>query len=162
MYKECLIIVDVQKGFINEFTKEIPKKVEKLQYEYKYVIITQFINKKNSPFHLILKWFRFAPTSKDIELAFIPRKNNVLLLRKYKYSCVSNKLVKFLKEKKINEVHICGIDTDICVSKCAVDLFELNIKPVVLSNFCASHGGINYHNCGLSILRRYIGKDNIR
>ena len=40
----CLLIIDVQKGFINKHTKHIPKLVEDEQNKYENVYITQFFN----------------------------------------------------------------------------------------------------------------------
>lgn len=67
-----------------------------------------------------------------------------------------------LDKYNIEEVHICGIDTDICVMKCAVDLFKAGRIPIILKDYCASHGGNEFHQSALSILRRYIGTKQIR
>lgn len=34
MTNNALLIIDVQKGFINEYTRELPGKIEKLQNNY--------------------------------------------------------------------------------------------------------------------------------
>lgn len=155
----CLLIVDVQKGFINDFTKHIPPLVENIQYKYKHLIVTRFYNPENSFYRKLLKWNRFDIYSDDFSLAFNVRKD-ALIIDKSVYSCVSLELLKWLKNRNINEVHIAGIDTDICVTKCAVDLFENDIKPVVISNLCASYAGIEAHKMGLLTLtlERFIGQ----
>jgi len=158
--KKCLLIIDVQVGFINNFTKHIPTKVEKLQYEYKYVYITRFYNKEKSFYRKLLKWNRFSKDSDDFELAFKP-KTNSKIIDKSIYSCINEDFLKELKKFNIDEIDICGIDTDICVTKCSVDLFENNIIPKVLANYCASHAGIENHLSALKILKRYIGKEQI-
>jgi len=38
----------------------------------------------------------------------------------------------------MERVFIHGIDTDMCVLKIAMDLFDLGIEPVVLTDCCAS------------------------
>jgi hypothetical protein len=45
--------------------------------------------------------------------------------------------------------------------KTAVDAFERNLTPVVISDACGSHAGVDVHNAGLLILERFIGKDQI-
>ncbi len=40
----CLLVVDVQKGFINDNSKHIPALIEKVQNDYDYLIATQFHN----------------------------------------------------------------------------------------------------------------------
>ena len=67
-----------------------------------------------------------------------------------------------LRRQGVSKVDVCGIDTDICVTKCAVDLFENGIEPRVLQDHCASHAGTKTHEDALSILGRYIGRDQIR
>jgi len=159
--KNCLIIVDVQNGFINDFTKHIPPLVERSQYEYDFVIATRFFNPEQSFFRTLIKWNQFSPGSEEINLAFKTRED-ALIIDKPIYTCVSLELINWLKNRNISIVYICGIDTDICVTKCAVDLFENSIEPVVLSNMCASHAGEGAHRNSLSTLKRYIGKSQVR
>lgn len=159
--KSCLLIVDVQNGFINESTKHVPSLVEAAQMEYDYIVATRFFNPENSFFRTLIKWERFSPGSDDIPLAFSVRKD-ALIIDKPRYTCVSDKFIGWLCERNITVVHVCGIDTDICVTKCAVDLFENGIEPVVLSALCASHAGKDAHQNALSTLKRYIGKSQVR
>ena len=156
----CLLITDVQKGFINKFTEHIPKFVEKLQFEYETVLATRFFNKDGSFYHDLIKWHRFSKDSKDTELAFKIR-SDAIVIEKHIYTCINVNFIKLLRSRNISEVHICGIDTDICVTKCAVDLFENNIVPVVLSKYCASTAGLDAHKNALKTLARYIGKSQI-
>lgn len=157
---ECLLIVDVQVGFINEFTVHIPKLVEKLQNNYKYVYITKFFNKKNSFYRKLIKWERFDIESEDFQLAFNPVKH-AIILNKSIYSCVNEDFIQDLNNKNITEIDICGIDTDICVTKCAVDLFEQNIIPFVLADYCGNNAGIEANMTAFNTLNRFIGKSQV-
>lgn len=158
--KKVLLIVDVQNGFINEKTKHIPFLVEKLQYSYDFVIATRFINLPDSPYRRLIKWSHLSPGTDEVELAFKP-KEDVIIIDKYIYSCVDDYFMRLLMDQKIDSVDICGIDTDICVTKCAVDLFERNITPFVLKDYCATHANSDIQNSALVILSRYIGKSQI-
>ena len=157
---KALLIVDVQNGFVNEKTKHIPMLVEKLQYNYDLVIATRFINLPDSPFRRLIKWEHLSPDTDEIELAFKP-KEGVVVIDKYIYSCIDEPFLRLLKDKGIEAVDICGIDTDICVTKCAVDLFERNITPYVLKDYCATHADADVQESALIILARYIGKTQI-
>lgn len=157
---QALLIVDVQSGFVNEKTKRIPMLVEKLQYDYDLVIATRFINLPNSPYRKLIKWNHLSPETNEIELAFKP-KDGVVIIDKYIYSCIDERFMLLLKENGIDAVDICGIDTDICVTKCAVDLFERNITPYVLKDYCATHADADIQEAALVILARYIGKSQI-
>ena len=55
-----------------------------------------------------------------------------------------------------------GIDTDMCVLKCAMDLFDLGLEPVVWADCCASTAGLQAHLAGLAILGRNIGAHQLR
>ena len=158
--QNALLIVDVQNGFINDKTKHIPTLVEKLQDNYNLVIATRFINLLDSPYRRLIKWDHLSPESDEIELAFKP-KEGTIILDKYIYSCIDDSFVSLLKENDIDAIDICGIDTDICVTKCAVDLFERNITPFVLKDYCATHADAEIQKSALIILARYIGKSQI-
>lgn len=129
--------------------------------DYCYVIATRFFNPENSFYRKLIGWDRFSLGSEDIPLAFSARKD-ALIIDKPTYTCVSDSFISWLNERDISAVHVCGIDTDICVTKCAVDLFERGIEPVVLSGLCASHAGEDAHPNALNTLRRYIGRSQVR
>lgn len=157
---KALLIVDVQNGFVNEKTKHIPALVERLQYDYDLVIATRFINLPDSPYRRLIKWEHLSPETNEIELAFKP-KGDAIIIDKNIYSCIDDSFLNLLKEKGIEAVDICGIDTDICVTKCAVDLFERNMTPYVLRDYCATHADADIQEAALVILARYIGKSQI-
>ena len=159
--KNCLLIVDVQNGFINASTKHIPPLVESAQHKYDYVVATRFFNPENSFFRTLIKWNRLAFGSSDFHLAFNPRKD-ALIIDKPAYTCVSESFINWLNERDVSVVYVCGMDTDICVTKCAVDLFERGIEPVVLSELCASYAGKSAHKNALKTLRRYIGESQVK
>lgn len=53
-----LLVVDVQTGFINDFTHHIPQRVVRLieQKTYSPVLFTRFINSLEGPYTRLLKW----------------------------------------------------------------------------------------------------------
>lgn len=157
---KCLLIIDVQNGFINAHTKHIPKLVEELQGEYANVFVTRFFNKQNSFYRTLIKWHRLGRDSVDFNLAFVPR-DDAIIIDKNVYSCVTAEFLEQLSQKNIKQVDVCGIDTDTCVTKCAVDLFEANIKPQILARYCASHAGKTAHKNALDTLGRFIGREQV-
>lgn len=155
-----LLIIDVQNGFINDATRHIPARVEDLARRYDAVIVTRFINREGSAHRRLIHWDRFAPGSEDTPLAFAPPEG-AAMIEKYTYSCVDAGFRARLEVLGAEEVHICGIATDNCVLKCAVDLFESGFRPVVLADACASHAGADYHRWALKILKRMIGIEQV-
>lgn len=55
---EPLLIVDVQPGFINEFTHHIPQRVTRLiqRDQYAPLLFTRFINETHGPYQRFLNW----------------------------------------------------------------------------------------------------------
>ena len=60
-----------------------------------------------------------------------------------------------IKEKAF----LAGMNTDSCVLKIAVDLFENGIIPIVLSNYCASNNGKESHEADLKCLSKFVEKN---
>ena len=58
MSKNALLIIDVQKYYINEHTKDIPRKIENFikQNSFDFVLFTKFVNHKNSNMYKVFKW----------------------------------------------------------------------------------------------------------
>ena len=157
----ALLIVDVQEGFINDSTRYVVRAVEELQARYEHIFATRFINGVDSPHRNLIDWHRFGEGSRDTKLAFrVSPKAEII--DKTTYTCVNPDFLANLRNREISEVHICGIDTDVCVMKCAVDLFENGIRPIVLSKASASHAGDAHHQAALLILRRLIGARQIQ
>ena len=92
--------------------------------------------------------------------AFQPTDNEIII-DKYIYTCVTADFLEDLRTKGIEEVAICGIDIDVCVSACAIGLFENGIGPILLSEACASHAGPEYHQAALRRLPLLIGRNHI-
>ena len=147
MKRIALLIIDVQKSAVGK--SKLPQKIEQLQQQYEYVFVSQFKNHK-SPLLKLMNWKGYD----DESLAFIPVEN-ALIFNKKGYSSYLPKM------KKFSEIHLCGFDTDACIYKTALDLIEHGIRPVVLKDFCFSSNK-TFHQMGLKLLRRNIGKENIQ
>ena len=160
MSGNTLIVVDAQTGFVNEHTRHVVPVVERLQHGYDRIYATRFVNAGASPYRKFLGWRRFGARSADAALAFRPAPHAVIVEKRV-YSCVSEALLRDLRDRGAAAVSLCGIDTDACVPVSAVDLFQRGIRPVVLSQACASHAGPEYHKAGLRLLERLVGRRQI-
>lgn len=163
--KKILICVDVQEGFARSpQTREIANKIVNLtnKHYFDYIIATQFIN-KNRAFANIIKWNHLK---NENEIKFVSGLRYDLVEKKHRYTCVDSKFIKILKtvndEVIPTEVYICGMDTDCCVYKIAIDLFERGIRPIIISDYCQSNGGSKSHTAGLTVLKRNIGGEQIK
>jgi nicotinamidase-related amidase len=160
-----LLVVDVQRGFINDFTQHIPVRVKRLieKGEFSPILFTLFVNEPDSPYQRLLDWHGCAaPPEMDMaeELAGLADEANVY--RKHGLTGLPDDLAGRLRQEAFSEVNVVGIDTDMCVLKIAMDVFDLGIEPVVLVDCCASTAGLQAHLAGLAILSRNIGPHQLR
>ena len=78
------------------------------------------------------------------------------IIDKYIYTLFTPEGTRLVAERGWTDLYVCGIDTDICVLKTAVDAFEQNLTPWILKDACASHSGPEAHTAGLFIAERFI------
>ncbi|MDV6332283.1 isochorismatase family cysteine hydrolase [Asticcacaulis sp. 201] len=157
---QVLLVIDVQNGFVTPQSEHVVRPLENLQYEFDYVIFTKFYNPDPSPFRKFVGYDRMKQHSAQTDLTLQPRDDAVIISRPL-YSGVTEALLVRLKTWGMREVFIAGIATDSSVLKTAIDLFELNIRPWVLQDLCASDKGADFHDAGLKILGNMIGPQHI-
>jgi nicotinamidase-related amidase len=160
-----LVIVDVQRGFMNEFTHHIPERVERLvaRGQYDPLLFTRFVNVPDSPYHRFLDWHEaVGPPDTELVPEIVRFVGRGRVFEKRGYTGLPEELGQHLCEVAAEEVTIVGIDTDMCVLKIAMDVFDLGIRPIVLTDCCASTLGAASHLAGLAVLSRNIGPQQLR
>jgi nicotinamidase-related amidase len=162
---EPLLVVDVQRGFINDYTRHLPGRIRRLieTGDFAPVLYTRFVNAPGSPYQSLLQWHACAePPETDLveELEALAEADSVFT--KEGLTGVPDKLAERLRREHIPQISVVGIDTDMCVLKVALDVFDLGIEPVVLVDCCASTAGLQAHLAGLAILSRNIGPHQLR
>lgn len=159
----CLVIIDVQKGFMsNDETLKIPFKIKTLvsKRSFDHIVCTQFYNEIGSPYDKLMGWLKLTDDiSQEIPPEILEISERVF--KKPIYSCFTEEFEKYIKENKINKLYFVGIDIDCCILKSATDSFERNIPLEVLSNYCASNGGDRSFDAALTVMTRMIGNNNI-
>ena len=98
-------------------------------------------------------------TSKQQEIAIDTKQYKII--DKRIYTALNKELEEYLSKNNIDEIYLCGFDTDACVQKTAIDLFENNYNVYVLKDYCMSHKGVELHNVIINNLCRLIGRDKI-
>lgn len=71
-------------------------------------------------------------------------------------------LADYLRQQNIERIFIVGIDTDMCVLKIAMDIFDIGVEPIIFTDCCASTAGLQAHLAGLAVLSRNIGAQRLR
>jgi nicotinamidase-related amidase len=160
MSNTALIIVDIQHGFVNEHGAALPARVEALQKQYNHIAACRFFNPENSPFRSLMGWHKMPMGSADAELAFTPDAH-CFVYDKPEYTALTVELMDWLETNDIGRVHVCGINTEVCVLHTATDLFLEGFDVFVLKDLCASARGDAYHEGGLLAIRHCIGDDRL-
>ena len=164
---KALIVIDAQKYFLNKWTEpkvkpilnNIKNYLDVNLQKYSLIYFTIFRNDKNSPSWLISGW-KDCTRSPDIdlfdELKNFTNKNNVVY-KNILSAAKKPQIIEALKENKVQEVHLCGFDTDCCVLATAYDLFDLGLKPVILENLTWSTSKDKLHNAAIKMVNKNIG-----
>ena len=122
--------------------------------------VTKCINDNESPYTKILNWN--ALTKKEDQEIVVDIPPNAKIITKNCYG-ISDEVIKRLKDLKITEMEICGTDSDACCLAISFNLFDNSIKPIILSDLCASSSrNKNIHYNALEIMKRQFGKDNVK
>ena len=161
--KKALIVIDVQKYFLNDETKPVVQKIHDYIFaqanNYSSIYFTIFRNDAKSPLWNILEWKGCTGSpNTDIcdEIKEFTNSKNLF----YKNILSAAKVPQIhdeLLNNKISELHLCGFDTDCCVLATAYDLFDQGIKPVILENLTWSTSEEKLHTPALQIIKRNIG-----
>ena len=158
--ESLLLVIDLQNNFVNDLTENIPDKVKMLLESKRFdnVVFTKFINDENSQFYNVLD---YRGCIKESDRAIVVDTGNAKIIEKNFYTAYNDELVKYIKDNNINTIYLCGIDTDACVLKTALDLFENNYDVKVIEDCSMSHSGKEYHDWAIMMLQKLIGKQNI-
>lgn len=165
--KNILLVVDMQNGFAQkEHTKELVNNIKKLLEReiFDVVIGTRFLNSDNSMYEKLFGWSKLK-MEHEIAIPDELEKHMDYIEDKYIYNCVNPSFMQRLCQLNDGEVpqniFIIGVDTDCCVLAAATSLFENNIRPIVLTQYCNSNGGTESHLAGIRCLERLIGEKQL-
>ena len=165
--KKILVVVDMQKGFLKkEHTRQLSEKLEKVLESkiFDVVIGTRFLNAPNSMYEKLFQW-KELETEEERAIPENLQKYMDYIEDKYIYNCVHAGFIQRLCQLNDGslpeKVFVAGVDTDCCVLTIVTSLFEHNIRPIVLTQYCASNGGKDSHNAGLLCMKRLIGEKQL-
>lgn len=165
--KKILLIIDMQNGFLeSEHTKNLIPKIEELlkTNTFDIVIGTRFLNSPNSIYEKIFQWKKLE-TEEETSIPEELLTYMDYVEDKFIYNCVHTSFLQRLCQlndgQLPTQVYLAGVDTDCCVLSIAASLFEHNIRPIVLTEYCASNGGRESHNAGILCMKRLIGETQL-
>ena len=162
---DLLLVVDVQKGFIDEKCHHIIPNIEKLINAFngagKLVVFTRFINRTGSEYERFIHWSKLKEYP-EIDIIDDLKKYAIKVFDKTHYTPFLPPFELFLKQNNVSRIFICGVATDSCVMKSAIDSFEHGIEPIVAIDASYTDEGEEAHNAGLLIISLNIGKEQLK
>jgi nicotinamidase-related amidase len=165
--KAVLVVVDVQNGFVREKSQHVVPVIRDLAERWQRaggdLVFTRYLNPPGSTFERLIHWTRLrdapetdiAPELQDVA------EQATAVVDKTIYSLFTEEGARLVEEHGWTDLYICGIATESCVLKTAVDAFERDLTPWVLRDASASHAGPEVHEAGLLVTLRFIGKDQL-
>lgn len=165
--KPVLVVVDVQNGFVRDASKHVVPVIRDLVERWYAgggdVVFTRYLNFPGSNFERLIHWSKLQASPEiDIvdELAPLAQRATAVV-DKTIYSLFNDEGTALVRERGWTDLYVCGIATESCVLKTAVDAFELDLTPWLLEDASASHAGDSVHQAGVLVTSRFIGKDQI-
>ncbi|AXH92029.1 cysteine hydrolase [Micromonospora aurantiaca] len=164
--RPVLVVTDMQNGFVREQSAHIVPVVVDLVRRWQATggdtLFTRYLNYPGSPFERFFGWQRLQ-SSPDIDLVhdLRPFVNQGFVLDKKIYSPFTPEGLTLFEERGWGEFYFCGIATESCVLKGAVDAFERGFTPWLVADASASHAGVEAHEAGLLVARRFIGPGQV-
>ncbi|MFI7510973.1 cysteine hydrolase [Micromonospora aurantiaca] len=164
--RPVLVVTDMQNGFVREQSAHIVPVVVDLVRRWQAAggdtLFTRYLNYSGSPFERFFDWRRLQ-TSPDIDIVseLQPYIDKGVVLNKRIYSPFTDEGMRLFGRQGWTEFYFCGIATESCVLKGAVDAFERNFTPWLICDASASHAGPVAHDAGLLVAKRFIGPNQV-
>lgn len=157
--KRALILVDVQRAFLNESNREVVGSiVEHLKrVPYEQYVLAEFHAEKGSLWDIQQGWIcpRAEESTTSPEILEALKDRNLIIVEKETRSVFKgNKDVAApLREAGIEEVHVVGLETHDCVLATCFEAFDLGFFVYAIEDCCESESR-ELHEAGLTLLRK--------
>ncbi len=161
MAGRLFIGVDLQEGFLSDrirqtdYIQRVCRFVEDL--DKNRVVLTRFVNRPGSNFERLLDWPKMQADSAETRLFGTLEDKGLHVVSKSIYSSWLPDVIARADELHCTQIVIFGLDSEACVFKTALDVFDAGLEPVVLKDLCESSGGSDQNETGLQLLASLTG-----
>ena len=163
--KKALIVIDYTNDFVaadgkltcgepgQAIENKIVELIETFTSQKEVVIFANDIHFENDPYHPETKLFPphniVGTSGRDlygkVKTVYEKHKENYLSFDKTRYSAFAGtNLHLLLQERNIQEIHLVGVCTDICILHTAVDAYNLSYKTVIYRDGVASFNKLGH------------------
>lgn len=162
--KSLLLVVDVQQGFMNQYTTPVLDPINKLVKHWEGkgwpVVCSRFVNLPGSNWRRLRNWHELTSEpetllAKNIDI------NTPYIFKKSTYSAWSHEVSAVCLSEQVSNIVLVGVDTNECVLATAMAIFEDGFTPWVVADACASGGGPEVHETAVTMLKNLIGDQQI-
>ncbi|MFD5426373.1 isochorismatase family cysteine hydrolase [Streptomyces sp. NPDC127084] len=159
----ALLVIDVQHGFVNRHSRSILPTVVRLVQGWRAVgapvVLSRFHNEPGSPYETITGWTRLrTPEEQELVADLTPYVDEVTaVIDKAQSSIFTSEGAQLIRDAGWSNLVLCGIDTDACVYDSAMAAYHHGYRPWIVTDACASTGGVPYHDAALLLASRNIG-----
>jgi len=156
--QNALLVIDVQREFLTDSTRDRVSKIQKLTEsgKYDYCILTYYKNTLQSPSYSRLHWYHAMDACADSLLIHPPAGLLTVVQEKTTYALPHESLSDLVG--LCTHIDVVGFDTDACVMAAATNLFDAGYDFDVLGDCCASTNGWDYHEAGMKIINRVLAR----
>lgn len=164
--RPALVVIDMQNGFLNHHSRHITPAVVALVQEWTSrglpVVFTRFFNEPGSAYEKYFKWTRLVDSPEtDLAPEIAAMADGSPVVDKPGYTLFTQEGAALVAEHGWTDLVFCGVATESCVLKSAVDAFEHGYGPWIATDACASDAGAPVHDAGLTVARRLVGKHQL-
>ena len=158
------MIIDMQNGFINNFTEGLVEKIHDFQASIANRVITagtRYVNHEHTACYVFEGWKSCMAGSEDAEIVPELRGCMQRVFDKDKYSCWNDEMKQYIRDNKIDKVYFAGVNTGCCVLHSAFDFYNDLVDCSVIEDLCGSTSGIREHEAALIVLRSCITEERV-
>jgi nicotinamidase-related amidase len=157
----CLLIVDFQRQFITPSLEPLVGKIQAVIPDYHTVVATRIVPE---PGGIIERYKRWQPLREEhpdsalsVELSSL-RPDQVRVPLKTGFNAFPPETADWVRSRGVTEVHVCGMDIDLCVIRTTFAIMESGLRPILLRDLLDTSAGEPLRSHALIQLKRIAGK----
>lgn len=159
--ESALVLVDFQEGFLRENTGHLRSPVQALvdSDAFRTIVATRFLNRADSLWTNIIGWSGLIAAAE--QALAVRLSSGAVVIDKCGYGLPEAVIVELAAKFSKGKVYLAGIESDVCVSVIAAQLFDHGIPVMILADYTASARGEAHQEHALVTLSRIVGRNRV-